>query len=75
MDDYMFGEYVALCKYFPEETHYVEILNYSVGGPWEVLLAGGWWLTVMVGARIRSTTLARSTSSPPMSLRTSSTAG
>lgn len=33
MDDYMFGEYVALCKYFPEETHYVEILNYSVGVP------------------------------------------
>ena len=30
MDDYMFSEYVAACKYLPEETHYVEILNYSV---------------------------------------------
>ncbi|KAL2114143.1 hypothetical protein VUR80DRAFT_449 [Thermomyces stellatus] len=29
MDDYMFSEYVAACKYLPEETRYVEILNYS----------------------------------------------
>lgn len=30
MDDYMFSEYVEACKYLPEETRYVEILNYSV---------------------------------------------
>lgn len=30
MDDYMFSENVAACKYLPEETRYVEILNYSV---------------------------------------------
>lgn len=30
MDDYLFSEHVAACKYLPEETRYVEILNYSV---------------------------------------------
>ncbi|SPO01163.1 uncharacterized protein DNG_03910 [Cephalotrichum gorgonifer] len=29
MDDYMFDEHVALSEYFREETHYLEILNYS----------------------------------------------
>ena len=30
MDDYMFNEQVAACKYLHEDTRYLEILNYSV---------------------------------------------
>jgi hypothetical protein len=42
MDDYMFRSHVQNCKYVPETTSYIEILNYSVRFPFglgEVLSA------------------------------------
>ncbi len=32
MDDYLFRQYVNECRVVQEETKYVEIFNYSVGG-------------------------------------------
>lgn len=32
MDDYLFRQYVNECRVVHEETKYVEIFNYSVGG-------------------------------------------
>ncbi|PKS10220.1 hypothetical protein jhhlp_001970 [Lomentospora prolificans] len=30
MDDYLFDQFVSQCKFYLEDTHYLEILNYSV---------------------------------------------
>jgi hypothetical protein len=70
MDDYMFRSYVAEFTCVEEETGYLEIFNYTVGGPVTATGRLGPYLTNGL-ARIPRSTPARSTASAPTSCRTS----